>query len=112
MKHWLTIGALDPEEWKVHLGGYWRQRAGRLIASGKGTGFGGRTLCIAQQKPPEDKFAAEVEVKVGRRVWSSWFSLLPRREVQSLRVLSNRWLTSTYPLLGSGRLQLDDSRHD
>ena len=31
MKHWLTIGALDPEEWKVHLGGYWRQRAGRLL---------------------------------------------------------------------------------
>ena len=64
MKHWLTIGALDPEEWKVHLGGYWRQRAGRLIASGKGTGFGGRTLCIAQQKTPEDKFAAEVEIKL------------------------------------------------
>ena len=64
MKHWLTIGALDAEEWKVHLGGHWRQRAGRLIASGRGTGFGGRTLCISQQNAPQDKFACEVEVKL------------------------------------------------
>ncbi len=64
MKQWLTIGALDPEEWKVHLGGHWRQRAGRLIAAGRGSGFGGRTLCISQRESPEDKFACEVEVKL------------------------------------------------
>ncbi|MBT5692853.1 MAG: DUF1080 domain-containing protein [Opitutae bacterium] len=64
MKQWLTIGALDPDEWKVHLGGHWRQRAGRLIAAGRGSGFGGRTLCISRREAPEDKFACEVEVKL------------------------------------------------
>jgi len=62
--HWLTIGAIDPEEWTVHMDGDWRQRAGSLIASGRGTGFGGRTICISSRTPPEDQFACEVEVKL------------------------------------------------
>ena len=64
LEHWLTIGAIDPEEWSVNMGGNWRQRAGMLIASGRGSGFGGRTLCISSRTPPEDKFACEVEVKL------------------------------------------------
>lgn len=64
LEHWLTIGAIDPDEWTVHMGGDWRQRAGMLIASGRGSGFGGRTLCISSRKPPQDKFACEVEVKL------------------------------------------------
>lgn len=61
---WLTIGAIDPDEWSVHLGAEWRQRAGKIVASGRGTGFGGRTLCISTREPPEDKFSCEVEVKL------------------------------------------------
>lgn len=64
LEHWLTIGALDPDDWTIHMGGNWRQRAGMLIASGRGLGFGGRTVCISTRTPPEDKFACEVEVKL------------------------------------------------
>ncbi len=49
MEKWLTIGALDKSDWKSLLGGRWRQRAGRIIADGTGTGFGGRTLCYWQR---------------------------------------------------------------
>ena len=45
IKHWLTIGALDKDEWESILGGNWRQRAGKIMASGMGSGFGGRMLC-------------------------------------------------------------------
>ena len=62
-KRWLTIGAIDPEEWTVHMGRNGAS-AGKIVASGRGTGFGGRTLCISSRKPPEDKFSCEVEVKL------------------------------------------------
>jgi len=63
MSKWLTIGALDPREWQGVLGGRWRQRAGRLLASGMGDGFGGRMLCLSQNAP-EGAFEAAVEVKL------------------------------------------------
>jgi serine protease Do len=61
---WLTIGALDTQLWRPALGGDWRQRAGRLIASGTGDGFGGRMLCLWQTQPESESFDAEVEVKL------------------------------------------------
>lgn len=63
MSKWLTIGALDPREWEGVLGGRWRQRAGRLLASRMGDGFGGRMLCLSQHAP-EGAFEAAVEVKL------------------------------------------------
>jgi regulator of sirC expression with transglutaminase-like and TPR domain len=62
LEQWLTIGALDKSEWKTVYGARWRQRAGRIHADGAGTGFGGRTLCLSQRKPPD--FAYEVTVTV------------------------------------------------
>jgi regulator of sirC expression with transglutaminase-like and TPR domain len=59
---WLTIGALDPEEWQPRLGGRWRQRAGRLIAEGTGSGFGGRSLCLSRRAVPD--LPCEVAVTV------------------------------------------------
>src|SRR5438270_3573134 len=53
IEQWLTIGALDKADWKVLFGGRWRQRAGRIIADGVGSGFGGRTVCLSQPEPPE-----------------------------------------------------------
>lgn len=44
MDQWITQGVLDKSEWKVLLGGRWRQRSGRIIADGQGSGFGGRSL--------------------------------------------------------------------
>jgi serine protease Do len=64
MVKWLTIGALDPAEWKTAYGGRWRQRSGRIIADGAGTGFGGRTLCFWQRPAPKQPFEVAVSVKL------------------------------------------------
>jgi len=65
MSHWVTIGALDPDEWSPLFGASWRQRAGRIIASGAGSGFGGRTLCLRKTPPPPDQmFEMAVAVKL------------------------------------------------
>ena len=64
MARWATIGALDTSEWKAVHGGQWRQRAGKLVATGRGDGFAGRMLCLHQARPPEGKFELEVEVRL------------------------------------------------
>jgi regulator of sirC expression with transglutaminase-like and TPR domain len=64
MSRWLTIGALDPQEWTTLFGARWRQRAGRILVDGAGTGFGGRALCLAQQTLPEPPFEIAVSVKL------------------------------------------------
>lgn len=64
MEQWLTIGALDKSEWTTMYGARWRQRAGRILADGTGTGFGGRTLCLSQRQAPEYPFELTVTVKL------------------------------------------------
>lgn len=63
MSRWLTIGVVDPEEWTVLPGGRWRQRSGRLFASGVGGGFGGRALCLSTQAAPAVPYEVAVQVK-------------------------------------------------
>lgn len=62
MSAWLTIGALDRDEWQVKFGGQWRQRAGRILAEGVGRGFGGRSLCLSRRELP--KLPCEIAVMV------------------------------------------------
>ncbi|MBG28532.1 MAG: hypothetical protein CMI31_00830 [Opitutae bacterium] len=64
MKRWLTIGALDSKEWQPVMGGSWTQRAGIIKASGLGSGFGGRMLCLQLKKPPKIPYELEVEVRL------------------------------------------------
>jgi regulator of sirC expression with transglutaminase-like and TPR domain len=64
MENWVTIGMLDPDEWKPLMGASWRQRAGRIKVEGAGSGFGGRSLCIYQPKPPALPFEIAVTVKL------------------------------------------------
>ncbi len=64
MSRWVTFGALDPEEWLPLFGGRWRQRAGKIIAEGPGSGFGGRTLCLSQRQTPEVPFELAVTVRL------------------------------------------------
>ncbi|MGE5192030.1 MAG: transglutaminase family protein, partial [Deltaproteobacteria bacterium] len=64
MSRWLTIGALDPQEWTTLFGARWRQRAGRILVDGLGNGFGGRALCLSQQPVPEAPFEISVSVKL------------------------------------------------
>ena len=61
---WLTIGALDPAEWTAIGGARWRQRAGRISVTGAGTGFGGRSLCLAVDEPPKLPYEVAVWVKL------------------------------------------------
>src|SRR5262245_6722774 len=61
---WLTIGALDPDEWKPVGGARWTQRAGRLQVEGAGTGFGGRSLCLSGRPVPEPPFEVAVTVRL------------------------------------------------
>jgi serine protease Do len=62
MAHWLTIGALDPNEWKPLFGARWSQRAGRLQVEGAGSGFGGRSLCLSSKAVPPVPFEIAVTV--------------------------------------------------
>jgi serine protease Do len=64
MDRWLTIGALDPLEWTPLGGARWRQRAGRISVSAPGKGFGGRSLCLAVEDPPEDGYEVAVWVQL------------------------------------------------
>ncbi|MBS0264234.1 MAG: trypsin-like peptidase domain-containing protein [Planctomycetes bacterium] len=64
MSKWLTIGALDPQEWTTLFGANWRQRAGRILVDGKGGGIGSRSLCLSQELPPESPFEVGVSVRL------------------------------------------------
>lgn len=64
IKKWLTIGTLDELEWKPVMDGTWKQRAGIISAIGLGNGFGGRMLCLNQNKFPKLPYEIEVEVKL------------------------------------------------
>jgi len=64
MDRWLTIGRIDPKEWKTVGGGKWRQRAGRLLVEGSGDGFGGRCLLISRSEPSDGAFELSVQVKL------------------------------------------------
>jgi len=64
IKRWLTIGALDPQRWEPLFGATWTQRAGHILVSGTGDGFGGRSLCLQKRKPPETPYELTVTVKL------------------------------------------------
>lgn len=64
MNKWLTIGTLDPSQWKPVMDARWRQRAGRIFVEGMGSGFGGRAICVWQKKPPKRPYEIAVSVKL------------------------------------------------
>jgi regulator of sirC expression with transglutaminase-like and TPR domain len=64
MARWATIGALDERLWQPLMGGNWKQRAGRILVSGEGRSFGGRTLCLHQKPLPERPFDVHAAVKL------------------------------------------------
>ncbi len=61
---WITIGTLNPEEWAVVFEGRWRQRTGTITADGMGTGFGGRSLCLAKKEAPPVPYEVAVTVRL------------------------------------------------
>ena len=64
MARWLTLGALDPAEWQPLFGAQWRQRGGRILVEGMGTGFGGRSLCLEQRVLPQLPFEVAVTLRL------------------------------------------------
>lgn len=62
---WLTIGVVDSEQWLPLFGASWKQRAGRLRVSGRGAGFGGRSLCLSQLSIPEGPHEIAVNIRMG-----------------------------------------------
>jgi serine protease Do len=64
MQGWLTIGQLDPEDWKAYLGANWTQRAGKIKVDGVGSGFGGRSFLINQTKLKKLPLEVSVDVKL------------------------------------------------
>ena len=61
---WLRIGRLDEDHWKPLFGALWQQRGGRIFVEGQGKGFGGRSLCVYQDAPPEIPFEVAVNVRL------------------------------------------------
>ena len=64
LSRWATIGALDESQWGPRLGARWRQRAGKILVTGRGAGFGGRSLCISKIEPPQTPYELAVTVKL------------------------------------------------
>ncbi|WP_202921439.1 transglutaminase family protein [Anatilimnocola aggregata] len=62
IERWLTIGTLDAKEWTTLFGSTWQQRGGRLLVSGLGQGFGGRSLCLSNAAVPELPYELAVSV--------------------------------------------------
>lgn len=61
---WRTIGQLNPTVWQARMGARWRQRSGRLIVTGAGNGFGGRSILLRTDASPEVPFELAVSVKL------------------------------------------------
>jgi serine protease Do len=65
MDRWVTIGALNKDQWKTVNGGLWSQRAGIIsAASDYGHGFGGRALCLSRQKVPKVPYELAVDTRI------------------------------------------------
>ena len=64
MERWLTIGVLNPRVWTTLMGAQWTQRAGIIQVTQSGQGFGGRSLCLWNEKPQSDVFEAAVTVRL------------------------------------------------
>jgi regulator of sirC expression with transglutaminase-like and TPR domain len=56
MDRWMTIGTLDADLWTPVFGARWQQKAGQILVSESGSGFGGRTLCLWGGSLPEGAF--------------------------------------------------------
>lgn len=64
LDRWLKIGSLDLKLWKPLFGARWQKKGGRIVVSGAGDGFGGRSLCLWQTAPPEPPYETAVWVKL------------------------------------------------
>ncbi len=64
MATWVRAGALDPAEWEPHLGALWREKPGRLLVDGVGSGFGGRAFLLRTTPALVPPFELTVTVRL------------------------------------------------
>ncbi len=64
MSRWMTVGSLDERLWKPIMGAIWSQRGGVISSMEMGKGFGGRTLCLSEEKVPDLPYEVSVQVKL------------------------------------------------
>lgn len=64
IEQWKTIGQVDSNRWQPKMGARWRQRSGRLLVEGSGTGFGGRSLLLRVDEKPAVPFELSTMVKL------------------------------------------------
>jgi len=61
---WVNLGLVNERKWLPLFNATWKQRGGMITASGVGTGFGGRSLCLSKTEPPAAKFEIAVRVRL------------------------------------------------
>ena len=61
---WLTIGAINPNLWTQVFGARWQQRGSKVVVSGQGAGFGGRSLCLSNKELPDLPYEVSVTVRM------------------------------------------------
>lgn len=64
IENWANIDRLDASQWKAKMGSRWTQRGGRIHVESPGEGFGGRSLLLRANDPPELPFEVAVSVKL------------------------------------------------
>ncbi len=64
LARWVRTGALDSTRWESHLGANWRQRAGRILVEGVGSGFGGRSFVVQRAEAPTPPYEVTVTVRL------------------------------------------------
>ena len=61
---WLQLGELPVGIWEPWLGGQWRQKGGRILVEGLGTGFGGRALLYRTEPASGSTYEVSVRVRL------------------------------------------------
>ena len=61
---WVTLGRLDPNQWNILFGSTWQQVGALITARGAGSGFGGRSICLNQNKLPKLPIEIAVDVRL------------------------------------------------
>jgi regulator of sirC expression with transglutaminase-like and TPR domain len=61
---WVRLGKVNEDRWTVLFGADWKQQSGRVSVSGRGDGFGGRSLLLSEQEVPERPFEVAAMVRL------------------------------------------------
>ncbi len=65
-ERWIHLGRVNEKEWTPIFDATWNQRGGMIMARGKGSGFGGRALCLAKSETPDSPFEITVRVRMDK----------------------------------------------